>query len=85
MSRHALSCMEHLDGRVGDAGLDHLADQPRRYRIEMPLRFDVVIGRDPAASPFGIGVWLYRQWQQRGPVERLEELPPACPELAHQA
>ena len=84
MGRHALAGVEHLDRGVGDARLDHLADQPRRHRVEMPVHLDVVVGRHPAAPPLGIGVGLGRQRQQRRPVDRLEELPPAGAELAHQ-
>ena len=73
MGRDASAGMEDLDRRVGDARLDHLADQPRRHRIEMALQLHMVVGRHPAAPPFGVGVGLRRQRQQRGPVERVEE------------
>ena len=35
---------------------------------------DVVVGRDPAALPFGILVGLGRQRLQRRPLDRLEQL-----------
>ncbi len=84
MGRDALAGVEDLDRRVGDARLDHLADQPRRHRVVMAVHLDVVVGRDPAAPPFGVGVGLRRQRQQRRPVDRLEELAAAGAELAHQ-
>ena len=84
MGGDALAGMEDLDGRVGDARLDDLADQPRRHGVEMAMHLDVVVGGDPAAPPFGVVVGIGRQRQQRRPVDRVEELPAAGAELAHQ-
>jgi hypothetical protein len=52
--------VEDLDRRVGDARFHHLADQPRRHRVEVAMHLDVVVGGDPAAPPFGVGVGIGR-------------------------
>ena len=48
MAGDALAAVEDLDGRVGDARLDDLADQRGRHRIEVAVHLDVVVGRDAA-------------------------------------
>ena len=55
MRRDTQAAMEHLDGLLGDARLDHLADQPGGHRVEMAVHLDVVVGSDPGAPP--LGVW----------------------------
>ena len=82
---HPHAAMEHLDGGLRDPHLDHLADQPGRHRVAVPLDLDVVIRGDAAAPPFGILIGLAGSGMQRGPIDGLEELPPAGAELAHQA
>ena len=79
-----LAAMEHLDGGLRGPRLDHLADQPGRHGVEVPVDLDVIIRRDAGAPPFGILVGLGRQRHQGRPVDGLEELPAAGAELAHQ-
>ena len=84
MRRDPVAGMAHLDGGVGDPGLEQFPDQPRWDRVEVPVQFDVVIGRDTAAFPLGIGVGIGWQRHQHRAVDAIEELPPAGAELAHQ-
>ena len=52
------AAMEHLDGSLRGPYLNHLADQPGRHRVEVPLDLDVVIRGDAGAAPFGILIGL---------------------------
>ena len=77
--------MEYLDGGLRGPYLDHLADQPGRHRVEVPVELDVIIRGDASVAPFGILIGRAGQRHQGGPVNGLEELPAAGAELAHQA
>ena len=50
----------------------------------MPVQLDVIVGRDATAAPLGIGVGLRRERLERRAVDRVEELPAARAEPAHQ-
>src|SRR6185295_16997313 len=50
----AAPLVEDLDRRVGDAGLDLLADQARGYRVVVMVDLDVIVGCDAALLPFGV-------------------------------
>ena len=52
----ALALVESLDGPVGDAHVDQLADQPVGNRVPAAVDLDVVVGRDAAALPDGEGI-----------------------------
>ena len=61
---HQLARIPHLDRLGADACLDHLAAQPRRHRVDVPLHLD----RGPSAHPNGATFQrlqsLCRQWPQ---------------------
>ena len=61
MAGDAAALVENLDRGVGDARLDHLADEPRRHRVVMVVDLDVIVGRDPALLPFRIAIGLVRK------------------------
>ena len=80
---HPAATMEHLDGLLGDADLDHLARQAIGHGVEVPLHLDVVVEPGAAATPLGVGVGFGRQRQQGGPLQALEQRLPAGAEMAH--
>jgi hypothetical protein len=55
------AAVEHLDGGLCGPHLDHLADQPRRHRIEVPMDLDVIIRDDAGTPPLGILIGLAGQ------------------------
>ena len=79
------AAVEHFDGGLGDPHLDDMADQAGRHRVEPTRDFDVVSGRHPGATPFGVLVGRSRQRHQDWPIDCIEELAAAGAELAHQA
>jgi hypothetical protein len=54
------------------AGMDLLADQPPRHRIECLANLDMAIGRDLADRPRRELEWVRRQRDQRRGLHRLE-------------
>ena len=83
MHGDALAAMEDLDHAGGHAGIDLLADQLVRHRIEEAVDLDVVVERHAGEAPFGELVVGIRQRRQGGPLEGLEQLPAADAEPAH--
>src|SRR6266851_6890157 len=73
----ALAFVEQLDGALGNARLDLLAQQAVRHRVVMAVDVDMIVERDAALAPLGIDVGLDRQGRQSGPVEFVEQLAPA--------
>ena len=54
MNSNARTVVEDLHRMIGDADLDHLANQPVRHRIPMPMHLDVIIEAGAAALPLGV-------------------------------
>ena len=61
MAGNADAAVEHLDDVLGDAHLDHLADQTRGHGVEMPAYLDVIVGSNAGAAPLGVFVGFARQ------------------------
>ena len=61
VARHPRALVEDLDGGVGDARLDALADEPGRHRVVVLVDLDVIVEPEPAQLPLGVGVGLGRQ------------------------
>jgi hypothetical protein len=83
MTGDAIVLVEQLDGLVGNAGLDYLAHQPIRHRVEVAVDLDVVVQPRAAAPPFRVGIRLGRQVQQGITFDRLEQSAPGRAEMAH--
>ena len=56
MAGDALSPVEQLDGALGDARLELLAQHAMRHRVVMAIDVDVVVEADPALTPLGVDV-----------------------------
>lgn len=83
VNRNALAVVEYLNAALGRAGINLLADQFMRHRIEKPADLDVIIQRDPCQTPFGefiVGRW---QRRERWALNRLLEMPPTDTNTAH--
>ncbi len=74
MTGDPLALVEQLDGALGDARLDLLAQQAVWHRVVMAIDVDVIVEPDAALAPFGIDIGLDRQGRKGGRVELLEEL-----------
>jgi hypothetical protein len=74
--------VEYLDGARRDAGVDLLAEQRVRHRVEETLDFNMVVDADADEAPLGILVVLLWQRLHGGPLDRLEQLAPADPSTA---
>jgi hypothetical protein len=77
--RHALALVKQLDGGRGHPRLDLLVDERVRRRVVVVVDLGVVVDVEPRRFPLGVDEWLGRERLQRGPVEPLEEFPPARP------
>lgn len=53
-----LTLVEDLDGVVGDAHIDELADEAIGRGIPVPVDLDMIVGRDAATLPARKDVWL---------------------------
>jgi hypothetical protein len=60
MAGDAGTLVEQLDGLVGDAGLDDLADQAMGHGIKMAMHLDMVVEPSPAAPPLRVGIGFGR-------------------------
>ena len=85
MARDPLAAVEHLDGARRGAGVDLLADQRVRHRVEETLDLNMVVDADAGEAPLGIFVVLLWQRLHGRPLDRLEQLAPADAEPAHLA
>ncbi len=83
MGCHALAAVEDLDRAAGGPQVDLRADQAVRNRIEEAVVLDVIVRADPHEAPFGELVVVARQRRERRALHRLEEMPAADPEAAH--
>jgi hypothetical protein len=83
MARDSLAAVEYLDGARRDAGVDLLADQRVRHRIEKTLDLDMVVDADAGEAPFGILVILLWQRLHGRPLDRLEQLASADAQTTH--
>ena len=83
--RDALAAVEHLDGARRGAGVDLLADQRVRHRVEETLDLDMVVDADAGEVPLGILVVLLWQRLHDRPLDRLEQLAPADAQATHLA
>src|SRR5208337_3219962 len=74
MARNSLATVEYLDGARGNAGVDLLADQRVRHRVEetLGLNLNMVVDADPGEAPLGILVVLLGQRLHGRPLDRLE-------------
>ena len=75
--------VEHLDRALCRPGVDLLADQRVRHRVEEALHLDVVVDADAGQMPLGILEVVLRQPPHHRLLDRLEQLAAAHPEAAH--
>src|SRR5258707_7189397 len=83
VDRNTTAFVQDLDRRRGEARLDGLTDQPRRYRVIVLVDLDVIIGTNQTLLPFGVAVRLGWKRTKRRPVDRLQQLNAALADLAH--
>ena len=83
MRGDALATVEYLDHPGGGTDIDLLADEAVRDGIEEALELDVIIRRDPRQAPFGELVVLCGKGCEGWAFDRLEEMPAADAEPAH--
>src|SRR3979490_1900021 len=77
MARDPLAAVEYLDGARRDAGIDLLAEQRMRHRVEETLGLNMVVDADASEVPFGILVVLLWQRLHGRSLDRFEQLAPA--------
>jgi len=83
MAGDTLALVKQLDGALGDARLDLLAQQAVRHRVVMAVDVDVIVERDAALAPLGVDVGLDRQSSERRPIELVEQLATTDAEAPH--
>src|SRR6478609_8380738 len=83
MNGDALAAMEQLDGAGGGSNVDLLADQAMRNGVEEAIDFDMIIEGDAGQAPFRKLVVRVGQRRQERPLDRLEQMPSADAEPAH--
>ena len=64
-------------------GVDLMADQLMRHRVEKSADLDMIIQRDAGKAPFGEFIIRLGQFSQSRALDRLEQMPPVEPKLAH--
>ena len=62
MARDPQALVEDLDGVVGDAHVDELADEAEGHGVPVAVGLDVIVGRHAAALPAGQGIGF--GWQR---------------------
>ena len=83
--RDALAAVEHLDRALRRPGVDLLADQRMRHRVEKALHLNVVVDADAGQMPLGILEIVLRQRSHHRTLDRLEQLGAAHADAAHLA
>ena len=83
MHGNPLALMKDLDDPRRRPGVDLVADQLMRHRVEKSADLDMIIQRDAGKAPFGEFVIRLGQRRQSRALDRLEQMPPAEPEPAH--
>ena len=83
MGGNPFAAVEHLDRARRQAGVDLLAEQRMRHRVEEAGDLDVVIEPNPGEVPLGIFVLARRQRLECRSLDRVEQLAAAHAETAH--
>jgi hypothetical protein len=79
------AAVEYLDGAGCAAGVDLLADQRMRHRVEEAFDLDIVVDPNAARRHTEHPMTLIRQWPHDASLNRLEGLPAADTQTAHLA
>jgi hypothetical protein len=74
MGGDTIATVEHLDGALCRAGVDLLADQRVRHRVEKALHLDVVVDADAGEMPLGILEVVLGEFPHHRLLDRLEQL-----------